>query len=378
METRRRPDHEDPRGNLPAAGLPPAREASGQVNHPRPMQRMTYPLLLLAGVALAIGCHREAPSGAKPGPDLPVAEVTAQAARPGTYQSTDEVVGTVRARTRAVIEAKVSGRLTALRAAPGQRVGAGDLLAELEAQEVQARVEQARAVLQQAERELARFRTLLSQEAVTPSEFESVESRHRVARATLSEVETLLGYTRVTAPFAGVVTRKLADTGDLAGPGRPIVELEDPAVLRFEADVPASLIGRVRIGDRLPIHIVSVTGSVEGTVSEIEPSADPASRTFRIRLDLPSGIGAQGGLFGRVGIPAGESSLLAVPSRAVLRRGQLEFAYVVTNERAWLRLIRTGKRLGSEVEVLAGLEPGEQVATDGVGGLRDGQPVRVR
>lgn len=339
---------------------------------------MTYSLLLLAGAALAAGCHRESPSGAQPGADLPAAEVTAQAARPGTYRSTEEVVGTVRARTRAVIEAKVSGRLTVLRAAPGQRVGAGEPLAELDAQEIQARVEQARAVWQQADRELARFRTLLSQEAVTPSEFEAVESRHRVARATLTEAETQLGYTRVTAPFAGVVTRKLADTGDLVGPGRPILELEDPAVLRFEADVPASLVGRVKIGDRLAVTVVSVAGPVEGTVSEIEPSADPASRTFRIRLDLPSGIGAQGGLFGRVGIPAGESPVLAVPSGAVLTRGQLEFAYVVTNERAWLRLIRTGKRLGSEVEVLAGLEPGERVATSGASGLRDGQPVRVR
>lgn len=333
---------------------------------------------VLAGLGFlaATGCHRDREPAAVE--ELPVTEVRTQVATAGTRQAIEDVVGTVRARVRANIEAKVSGRILRLPVVPGQAVAKGDLLAELDVGEIQARVDQASAVLEQAERELARFQALLGQEAVTRSEFDAVEARHRVARAAMAEAETLLGYARVTAPFAGIITRKLADVGDLAAPGRPLVEMEDPGSLRFEADVPVTWSGRAALGDRLPVVLASVPAPVEGVVSEIDPAADPVSRTYRVRLDLPADSGGRAGLFGRVSIPTGESTVLTVSTGAVLIRGQMELAFVVEGERARLRLLRTGKALGSEVEVLAGIEPGEAVVTEGRGRLVDGQRVRVR
>lgn len=330
----------------------------------------------LSGLVVA-GCH-EAPKGKSTTEALPAATVQIQTAATGVHRASEEVVGTVRARTRAAIEAKVSGRIARLLAVPGAAVESGAVLAELDLQEMQARVEQARALLQQADREMARIKTLLTQGAVTQAEFDAVESRQRVARATVNEAETLMSYAKVTAPFSGVVTRKLADEGSLAAPGRPIFEMEDPASLRFEADVPVTLVERVTMGDRLQVTVASVNQPMEGVVSEIEPSADPASRTFRIRLDLPLKSGARAGLFGRVGIPAGESAVLTVPTNAVVVKGQLEQVFVVNQDRAELRLVRTGKRLGGDVEVLSGVEAGEKVVTEGAKGLVDGQKVAVK
>lgn len=331
----------------------------------------------LAGVGiLASGCHKS-PEHAS-APELPSVAVRATEAAAGVHRATDEVVGTVRARVQATIEAKVVGRIARITATPGATVKAGDTLVELDAAEMQARVDQARAVLQQADRDLERMASLLKSEAVTRAEFDAMESRQRIARASLSEAETLLGYVRVVAPFAGQVTRKLAEVGDLAAPGRPLLELEDNQALRFEADVPMSLLGRVRLGDRLPVTLESGPTAIEGVVGEIEPTAHAATRTFRVKLDLPKGTEARAGHFGRMAVPTAESTMLAVPTNAVLVRGQMELAFVVVEGRAQLRLVKTGKRVGDRVEILSGIDRGERVVVGGLAALADGQPVTVQ
>jgi RND family efflux transporter MFP subunit len=115
--------------------------------------------------------------------------------------------------------------------------------------------------------------------------------------------------------------------------------------------------------------------SLMAEVSEIEPSADAASRTFRVRLDLPEGAGVRAGMFGRVTLPAGESERLTVPALAVERRGQMELVWVVEDGRAALRLIRTGRSWGEDTEVLSGLKAGERVVVGASLGIREGQPV---
>ena len=334
-------------------------------------------VLLAAMFSFVAGCHKE-PLAADSASKLPVMAVRAGVVSSGTHRATEEAVGTVRARIRAVVEAKVSGRIVTMAAVPGRAVKAGDVLVEVDAQEVQARLDQARAVLQQAERELARYGTLLRQEAVTQAEHDVVESRQRVAKAAVAEVETMRGYTRIVAPFDGVVSRKLADVGDLAGPGRGLLELEDPASVRFEADVPMPWMDRIKLGDRLAVTVSTAGGAMEGVLSEIEPTADPVSRTFRIRLDLPVGAGVRAGAFGRVTVPVEEVKLVSVPASAVNVRGQMELVFVVMGDRAQLRIVKTGKRLGVDLEVLSGLEAGERVVVEGGVGLLDGQPVSLR
>jgi RND family efflux transporter MFP subunit len=274
-----------------------------------------------------------------------------------------------------VVEAKVSGRVEQYQAFPGQTVRAGDLLVALDVGEIVARVDSATATLENADRELGRYRRLSEQNAVTRQELEAAEARQKVAAATLAEAKTLLGYARVTAPFDGVVTRKLADVGDLAMPGKALLEIESPLGLRFEADLPDALIDSVSIGQTMTVRVSGSDRELQGTVGEIAPVADPASRTFRVKLDLPEADGLRSGRFGRVAVPLAETEILAVPAAAVTRRGQLEGVFVVREGRAWLRLVKTGPRLGEVVVLLSGVDPGENLVAEVPEGLRDGQPV---
>ncbi|RMF25312.1 MAG: efflux RND transporter periplasmic adaptor subunit, partial [Deltaproteobacteria bacterium] len=162
----------------------------------------------------------------------------------------EEVAGTVEAKSRATIEAKISGRIVELPVVAGQTVHRGQMLARLDVGEIQARLEQARARLEQAKRDRARFANLLERQAVTQRQYDEVEARFRVAQAAVAEAETMFGYATITAPFDGVVVRKAADVGDLASPGKPLLVLEDPSALQVKGHVSEALISRVRIGDR--------------------------------------------------------------------------------------------------------------------------------
>jgi len=190
-------------------------------------------------------------------------------------------------------------------------------------------------------------------------------------------METMLGYTKIVAPFDGIVTRKLADVGDLAAPGKPIIEMEDPAALRFEADVPEALIGNVKLGAKLPVQVAEGAAPIEGAVVEVAPVADAASRTFLVKLDIPAAGSNRSGQFGRVWVPTGESKSIRVPPSAVLVRGQMECVFVVADQHAQLRIVRTGKRTDSEVELLSGIEPGESIAIEGAEQLRDGRSIAL-
>ena len=292
--------------------------------------------------------------------------------------ASEEVVGTVRARLHAVIEAKVSGEIERMRVVPGQRVAAGDRLVDVNAREVQARLDQARALRQKADDDLKRATSLLAQNILPQSEFDAAQSRFRVAEAAVRESETLHGYTEIVAPFPGTITRKYADVGDLAAPGKPLLEIEDARTLRFEADVPEAVVGTLSLGQSLPVRVAAVGADMNGTIVEIAPTADPASRTFLVKLDLPPSRALRAGQFGRVGMPVGTSSALRVPSSAVVVRGQMEIVFVAENGKAALRIVKTGKRIGDEVEVVSGLEGGERIVVENAAGLIDGQPLQPR
>lgn len=334
------------------------------------------PLIALVAVALAFtGCKRASTTDSAPAP-APVRVELASVESHG-MAATEDVVGTVRAKLRAAVEAKIAGRIEALLVAPGQLVKQGETIATLDARETKARLDSAQAVRDQAKRDLERISKLVKDGASTASELDAVQARQRVAAAAVTEAETMLGHARVVAPFDGVITRKLADVGDLATPGRPLVEIEDPARLRFEADLPEALLDRLQLGVKLPVRISSLKDSVEGAVSEIAPVAEAVSRTFLVKLDLPVVAGLKAGQFGRVSVPTGEAAVPHVPMGSVVQRGQLEYVYVAEGGKTHLRLIRTGKRLGGDVEVVSGLNTGEKIVAD-PSKVHDGQPVEAK
>jgi len=342
------------------------------------MRNSPYPVIMVAAALSLVlaGCHRQ-PTAAQAG-SLPKLKVSVVVAEQHERQAFEEVVGSVQSRFRAEIAPKVSALVELMLVAPGSVVKKGDLLVQLDDREILARLEQATATDEQAEKDLKRFTELLKDGTVTQAEFDAVQARQRVAAAGRDAAAAMLGYTKILAPFDGVITRKLADVGDLASPGQPLLVQEDPYALRLEAYVPEAIIDRLTLGERLTAQVEPVRTPLEATVSEIAPAADPASRTFLVKLDLPSVPDLRLGQFGRLNVPVPGGTALRVPDSALMVRGQMEIVFVVSDDTAHMRLVKTGKHVGDQVELLSGVDSGERVVVDKVRELVDGQPVEIQ
>ena len=126
----------------------------------------------------------------------------------------------------------------------------------------------------------------------------------------------------------------------------------------------------------MTIRVGQCTGDLSGTIAEIAPIADPASRTFRVKLDVPASPGLMLGQFARLIVPTGEYTSMRVPASAVVERGQMEILFVVENQHARLHLVKTGRRVNDETEILSGLDSGDSVVVDNPQQLVDGQPLQ--
>lgn len=285
-----------------------------------------------------------------------------------------EITGTVQAKVRAVLEAKTSGRIEKISAVLGQKVSKGEVVVLLDAPEVEAKVDQAKASLELAGTELKRATSLFQQEALTRAEYEAAEARYRVAEASAREAGSVLGYSKVMAPFDGIVAQKFVEVGDLAVPGKALVELQKQGEMRFIAEIPESLMPGMKGGEELRVEIAG-SEPVKGQVVEIAPGSDPVSRTSRVELRLPEGP-YRSGVFGRLLAPMRSGPVMSVPASAIIERGQLEIVYIVQTNHLRMRLVKTGKRLQEQVEIISGLTEGDRVVWENSGMLREGQPVR--
>jgi len=327
-------------------------------------------LVLLAGCGKAHQGHTAAQ------PEMPSVQVRTQTVEAKPLAAVEEVVGTVRARLRATVEAKTSGRITELPVVLGQKIRKGEVLARLDAPEIKARLDQAEAGLQQAERDRTRILSLFSQQAASRAEYDAADTHHLAAKGSVAEAQAMISYLEILAPFDGVVTRKWVDVGDQAAPGKPLVDIEDPSKLQLEAEVPEAIASKIQQDARLTVRVSQSVPDLTGTVVEMSPIADPVSRTFRVKLDLPPSPGLMSGQFARLLVPVGETTSLRVPALAVVQRGQMEIVFAVENQRAGLHLVRTGRRVNDEIEILSGLDSGDAVIIDNPQQLVDGQPVQ--
>ena len=329
---------------------------------------------LLALILAACGKHEEDEVSSAKAQAVAVA-VTEVAVQP--LWDEEEVVGNVEAAQRAVLSAKVTGVIDSLKVAPGARVARGEVLATIDAREIRARLDSAVAAQDQAKKDFSRIERLLQSGSSTRQEFDAATTRLRTADAALVEARTMLQYTEITAPFDGVVTRKMIEVGDLATPGKPLLEIENSSLLRFECQIPEALIDRVQMGAELPVAIDAAGVTLTGKVSEIAPSASAGSRTFLVKLDLPPAEKLRAGQFGRVSVPVRERPAVLVAEGAVVRRGQIESVFVIEEGVARLRLVKTGRRHNGQVEIISGLAGGEKVASKDAHLLNDGAPVEV-
>jgi RND family efflux transporter MFP subunit len=338
------------------------------------MKRLAFSLtlsLLMLPTASTFAAKPTAPQSTTP------VAVSVAVVREQETPALTEVVGTLQAAERAAIAAKVTGVITRMPVILGSTVKAGDLLVAISAEEISARLNQAEAQLAQAKRNLDREQKLLQKNAATSETVNSMLDLHAIAQAGYREAKTILGYATITAPFDGVVTRKDVHTGDLATPGTVLLQIENNRKLQVATAVPESLILQIRTGDPLIVKVPSATVVATGTVAEIAPAIDPNSRTAAVIIDLPPDPNLRTGQFARVLLPGKGRKALLIPTPAIVSSGQMDRVFVVDENKAQLRLVRTGMTHDGQTEILSGLNPGETVVTTNNQRLVNGQPLQI-
>lgn len=349
------------------------------------MIRKSLPLSLLVLAFVAAGCgEKKQTVEAAP---LAVHDVALVQAQRATIPDYVEAMGTVRATQTSQLSAQTVGTITAVRVTEGQRVHKGDVLIVLDDAQQKAAVERAAAGINAARQDIAasdadynlanstltRYQQLFEKKSVSPHEFDQVQARakaaaaHRdqaqagLAQATAADAQarSALGYTRIHAPFDGVISDKRVDPGALAAPGVPLLTIEDTRRFRMEATVDEHDVAVIRLGASATV-VVDALGEFPGKIAQIVPAADPASRSFLVKVELPADARLRSGLSGHVHFNRGKHQAITVPRDAVLDRGQLQAVYVVGQDKlANLRYVTLGKPEGANVEVLAGVQPGE-------------------
>ena len=333
-------------------------------------------------------------------------EATAKAVRE-TITDFYEAPGTVRPRQETRVESRVQGRVVKVLVRPGDRVKRGDPLVVLDSRELQARLDGARqavlsakarrnqarqvvnaaeAAFTQAKAAYERVKSYYKAEAATKQQLEEAESMFEQAKAGLTQArEGLKGsdagireaekgvlqasivqkYAEIRSEANGQVAKRLVEPGDMAFPGKPLLMLQTRGALRLEAPVPEGYIDRIRMGENLNVDITAIKKSLSCPVTEIVPAADPGTRSFMVKVDLPDTDGLYPGMFGRLLVPVGKISVVWIPENGLERVGQLEMARVQRGS-DWVRVyVTAGRFFDGRVEILSGLNGDEVVALKG-------------
>lgn len=378
----------------------PERRFASFANRSRRTSILAAPLAL---VLLLAGCSSEKKAEA-PAPEVVrgISLVTTQRAMQGDYL---EAPGTVRAAQSAQLASQMMGTITAVNVHEGEAVRRGQVLITIDAAQPHAIYQSATAGLQAskqfvaaaaadyalAEATMKRYQSLYDKKSVSPQEYDEVKTKLEAARArrdaaqagtaqaeaAVVESSTRVGFSKIRAPFDGLVTAKLVDAGAMAAPEVPLLVMENPSRFRLEANVDESQIGVVKLGMTVPVVIDSLGGrEITGRVVQVVPAADPASRTFTVRVELPSNPLIRSGVFGHAKFPLGQRETMVVPQTALLQRGQLEAVYVVNRDGlATLRYVTLGKPSSGNVEVLSGLGDGDRVVAESGGRELSGKRV---
>ena len=398
------------------------------------MKRITLTFSVMALLLLLLISCSKKPETSQEMPAVIGAKI--ETVQPTSVDDYYEAVGTVRAKNSSVVAARIMGSIVALHVREGDTVRAGQTLIEIESREAGIQVQKAQAGVReatdsldevdrniraaestreaaQANEKLAkttfdRYQTLFARRSVSPQEFDEVRAKLEVARAERDRTERLLqattarrkqvlaridqakadvsnarvnvGYSRLTSPINGIVVSKQTDVGYLATPGAPLLTIENNSRYQLEVAVEESRLGTIHLGEQAQLEIEALgTKELNGSVEEIVPAADPNSRSYIVKVGVPNlaGVQLRSGIYGKARFLSGQRQALAIPKTAISERGQLTSVFVVDQSGlARLRLIKTGRAFGDDVEILSGLNAGEQIVIEGPANIQDGTRVR--
>ena len=369
-------------------------------------------LLPMAGLVIACSDRSPRPSEEARAP-VPVRTATIALA---DLDEIFETGGVVQARTTVTVTSRILAPILEIRATPGDRVRFGDVLIVLDGRDLGARTRSAKAAatsaeqrataaeaesraadsalvlarathdrivslqakrsatLQELDEATAALRAAEARAAATAARRQEATAAVASAQADSDAASTTESFTYMTAPFDGIVTEKMVELGNMASPGTPLMRLEDTRGFRLDVRVDESRIRALAVGAAVPVLVDRGQGDAEpplnGVISEIARAVDSDARAFLVKIALPMASGLRSGMFGRARFTAGTRRALSIPPEAVVRRGQVTSAFVVSDGVARLRLINVAGR-----EVLAGLSQGERVIVAPSAEIVDGRRV---
>lgn len=377
--------------------------------------------LLFVSLVVLSACGGEQPSkvDAAGAPAAPVIVASRNAVVmdwPESYEAT----GTVRAKAPGVVSSKLMAYVQQVPAQVGDHVRAGQLLVTLETRDLDAAVSRVQAAeaplrsaipeadsgivaasasLDLAQTTFRRIEDLASKKSVSSQELDeasarvkSAQANYEMARSRRAQLDSKLvqveqeirsanvtrDYAKIAAPFAGVITARFVEPGNLAAPGAPLLTIEREGEYRLEASVDESRLPSLKPGQAVEVTLDSIDRRFDARVSEVVPSVDAASRSYLVRIDLPPAANVRSGMFGRALFAQGARKVTAIPTNALVERGQMQSVFVIEAGAAHLRLVTTGKRMPDAIEILSGLSGTEKLVAPAPGGLVDGARVEVR
>ena len=314
---------------------------------------------------------------------------------------TVNISGQVAASQTANISTRVMGYITKLTVKVGDNVNKGQLIATISNSDIiakrgqaEAMMAEANAALTNAKKDYDRFTALYKQQSASAKEldnatlqYNAVKAKVEAAKEMRNEVNAMLEYTTLTAPFAGIVTQKFTDAGNIANPGMPIVSIEQKDSYEISASVPETDINAIKQGEEVSVNIKSANKSFKGTVTQINQSSQFSGGQYIIKVSIPEAEkkGLYAGMYADLALSkpkatdSKEVSMVTVPTSSIIKKDDLTGLYTIsTNNTALLRWVRLGKTIGDNVEVLTGLEKNEQFIVSSEGKLYNGATVIVK
>lgn len=365
------------------------------------MKRTLLSFLSLSFILLLFSCGNSHDNEKK----LPEQAIIVTVSSPGNNDVSGgiNVSGQVEAVQSANISTRVMGYITRVLVNTGDHVKQGQLLFTVNSTDILAKraqtdamIAQANAALFNAQKDYDRFSVLYKQQSATAKELDNVSLQYKAAKASVdaarqmrNEVNAQLSYTNVTAPFSGIITQKMLDAGSMATPGTPVLILEQSGSLQVSASVGESQIAAIKQGDVALLTIKSVNKVISGKISQISESSQASGGQYIIKISIPDNDkkDVYAGMYVNVNIPvkAGvkmdttATTGVMVPIESIINNNQLTGLYTISsNNRAMLRWVRLGKKMGNQVEVLSGLAKNETFIMQADGRLYNGALVKIR
>ncbi|NMA73888.1 MAG: efflux RND transporter periplasmic adaptor subunit [Bacteroidales bacterium] len=359
------------------------------------MKTLRVIILIVMGVGLVTlhSCSSNESKGKTSNP-VPVKIYSPSQIEDGGLSLSGEIV----AKQTANISTRMMGYINKIYVKPGDKVSQGQLLLSIsnddilaKKSQVQAMINEAEAAVKNAERDYERFKTLRQQNSVSDKELENVSlqrtsmlSKLEMARQQMNEVNAMLAYTNIRAPFSGVITQKMADEGSMANPGMPLLVMEQNSELQVIASVPENHIRNVKVGDVTKITLKSIGETIDGRIIELSPSAHRTGGQYamKIAIDVKENKNIHAGMYVNIRIPnvsgQEEAGKVMVNRSSIVFRDQLTGVYVINDkEEASLRWVRLGHTSNDLVEVLSGLKGDEKIILEAKGKLYNGVKVSI-